>query len=293
MIMAHITIRRAWWPGVHKHGLWSHRNSGFNSGLAGDDVWLSRNSQDSIFLLEKVMVLLELNMMYVKGLALSRYDRYIVNHHHHFKGHVLNLRSVFSLNSCTLMGVWVMVLNASIHSSLFADMTLACTVSWFYRKWMCECLWGGKQRERGSGLVPEGRCDGWSLFRAPEVVGWGPCHLCTLDSPLLRHVHISQDPIMEQLGGGQREPSARAASQAAAHSFSLHPWEERWKHLFSEEEEKEGRQTWEEREDEIKIWPWSASIIFVVHFLPLIPPCCCSVFLFCLLRGPILPSKKH
>lgn len=51
------------------------------------------------------MVLLELNMMYVKGLALSRYDRYIVNHHHHFKGHVLNLRSVFSLNSCTLMGV--------------------------------------------------------------------------------------------------------------------------------------------------------------------------------------------
>ena len=222
MIMAHISIRRAWWPGVHKHGLWSHRNSGFNSGLAGDDVWLSRNSQDSIFLLEKVMVLLELNMMYVKGLALSRYDRYIVNQHHHFKGHVLNLRSVFSLNSCTLMGVWVMVLNASIHSSLFADMTLACTVSWFYRKWMCECLWGGKQRERGSGLVPEGRCDGWSLFRAPEVVVWGPCHLCTLDSPLLRHVHISQDPIMEQLGGGQENRLlGRHHKQLLTHSLYI------------------------------------------------------------------------
>jgi len=48
---------------------------------------------------------LELNeMIYVKGLALSRYDRYVVNHHR-FKGCVLNLRSVFSLNSCTLMGV--------------------------------------------------------------------------------------------------------------------------------------------------------------------------------------------
>lgn len=51
-------------------------------------------------------MLLELNeMIYVKGLALSRYDRYVVNHHHHFKGCVLNLRSAFSLNSCTLMGV--------------------------------------------------------------------------------------------------------------------------------------------------------------------------------------------
>ena len=287
-------FRRAWWYSVHKHGLRSHRNSGFNSGLVGDDVWLSRNSQDSIFLLEKVTVLLELNeMIYVKGLALSKYDRYVVNHHHHFKGCVLNLRSTFSLNSCMLMGVWVMVLSASIHSSLFADMTLACTVSWFYRKWVCECLWGGKERERASGLVPEGRCDEWSLFRAPAVVGWGPCCLCTLDSPLLRHVHISQDPIMEQLGGGQKEPSARAASLVAAHSFSLHPWEERWKHLFSEEEEKEDGQTWEEREDEMKIWAWSASVIFVAHFLPLIPPCCCSVFLLCLLRGPILPSKKH
>lgn len=50
-------------------------------------------------------MLLELNeMIYVKGLALSRYDRYVVNHHR-FKGCVLNLRSVFSLNSCTLMGV--------------------------------------------------------------------------------------------------------------------------------------------------------------------------------------------
>ena len=208
-------FRKTWWHGAYKHGLWSHRNLGFTSGLASDDVWFSRNSQDSIFLLEKVTpLLLELNeMIYVKGLALSKYDTYVVNHHHHhFQGHDFNLRSVFSLiNICTLMGVWVTVVSASIHSSLFAGMTLACTVSWFYRKWVCECLWGGRERDRGSGLVPEGRCGGWSLFRPPGKVGWGPWHLCTLDSPLLRLVRISQDPIMEQPGAGQKEPSPRAA----------------------------------------------------------------------------------